>query len=62
MRLTEATLMIDVGEMRMIAQFLLQCADEVDENPEWEHAHLQDYLKGRNELGADLVVFLGGKT
>jgi len=53
--LEQVTLEIDAPELRKLSSFLLQCAEEIEDDIEWEHEHLSDYLG--HVLGHDLVVY-----
>ncbi len=53
--LEQVTLEVDALELRKLSSFLLQCAEEIEEDGEWEHEHLSDYLG--HVLEQDLVVF-----
>lgn len=51
----QVNLEINVTELRELSNFLLQCATEIEEDVEWEHEHLSDYLG--YVLKCDLVVY-----
>jgi len=51
----QITLEIDVPELRKLAEFCLKCATEIEDDDEWEHEHLCDYLGC--ELDQDIVVY-----
>ena len=57
-QLSEVSLVIGVTAMRQLADFLLACADEMDERkkpygPD-THFHLRDFWK--DEIDADVIV------
>jgi len=54
--LKEVTVQASSEEIRKLAKFFLQCADEIDNDDRWEHEHLSDF----EELysgGAEIIVF-----
>lgn len=53
--LSQVALEINSSELRELAAFLIQCANEMDDDPEWNHEHLCDYLG--SELKHDLVIY-----
>lgn len=58
--LRESTLLVTAAELRDIARFLLQCADEIDVHGErFGHEHLCDFLRPL-QLDADLIVARAG--
>lgn len=57
--LEQVTLEIDAPELRKLSKFLLQCAEEIEEDVEWEHEHLSDYLGC--VIKHDLVVYNSAK-
>lgn len=57
--LKQATLEINKNELRKVAEFLMRCADEIDD-AQWEHEHLCDFLG--YELQSDLVIFNSEKN
>lgn len=56
--LAEVTLQVSSAELRQIINFLEKCDSEMKLNDQWEHAHLQDFLKS-SKLAIDLVVYKG---
>tara|TARA_R110002072_G_scaffold20841_7_gene75246 strand:+ start:3312 stop:3569 length:258 start_codon:yes stop_codon:yes gene_type:complete len=57
--LDSITIASDPGTLRKVADFILQCAKEIEEDPDgWEHEHLGDYL-GNEEilLNSDIVIW-----
>lgn len=56
----QITLEINSTELRELSNFLLQCASEIEEDVEWEHEHLSDYLE--RVLECDIVVFNDSKN
>ncbi len=53
--LEQVTLEIDAPELHKLSKFLLQCAEEIEDDAEWEHEHFSDYLGCVIEH--DLVVY-----
>lgn len=53
--LKEVTLVASSAELKSVADFLLRCATEMEEDIKWEHEHLSD-SESRFE-DAELVVF-----
>ncbi|MES2296811.1 MAG: hypothetical protein V4582_07190 [Pseudomonadota bacterium] len=54
--LHEATLVITREEVGELLRFLTSCSDDMASNPDWEHAHLRDFL-GQDDPQVDLIVF-----
>jgi hypothetical protein len=40
--LKRVTLCVNKRSARLLAEFLIKCADEMEENDEWEHTHFLD--------------------
>jgi hypothetical protein len=57
--LEQVTFEIDTSELRELAKFFTQCAEEMDLDEGWDHEHLCDYL-GR-VLKQDLVLYNSGR-
>ncbi|MCP4486939.1 MAG: hypothetical protein GY820_06420 [Gammaproteobacteria bacterium] len=58
--LEQVTLELDEFELRKLAKFLLQCATEIENDEEWEHEHLSDYLE--SDLEQELVIYNSKKN
>lgn len=56
--LAEVTLQVSAEELRVIMDFFERCSTEMMLNDQWEHAHLQDFLKS-SDLSVDIVVYKG---
>jgi hypothetical protein len=54
--LAEVTLQVSAEELRGIIDFFERCSAEMMLNDQWEHAHLQDFLK-LSDSAVDLVVY-----
>lgn len=59
--LQEVTLVVTAADLASLAQFFTTCAEEMAANPEWEHRHFRDFLKGRRRSNGDVVVFAANK-
>ena len=42
--LNQATLETDPETLRKLSKFLLTCAEEIEEDNEWEHEHFCDFI------------------
>ena len=57
--LADVTIQAKPDELRNIANFLIKCASDIENNENWEHEHLIDYLNINGNLvnvNADIVV------
>lgn len=57
--LSEITLKADPSELRTIADFILDCANEIenDVNGIWEHMHIEDRVVDWSQDTASIIVF-----
>lgn len=55
---SEVTFQANSEDLRRLASFLLQCADAIDANPDWEHEHLSDSSPSDTDE-VDVIVFNG---
>jgi len=54
--LSEITIQAPPRELRILAKFINQCADEMEEHDNWDHEHLRDnFIDIDGEV--DIVVF-----
>lgn len=62
--LSEVTLIADPSEMRSVARFILDCANEIDKDIDgkWAHAHIEDRITGWPEGSPSIVVFKANKA
>lgn len=58
--LEQVTLEADAKSLREVAEFLLQCSSEIENDEEWDHEHLSDYLE--TVLDQELVVYNSNKA
>jgi hypothetical protein len=57
--LVEVTIQAKPDELRIISQFFLKCADEMEKaGSEWEHEHFRDYLNSEDGH-PDIIVIRG---
>lgn len=52
----QVTLEVSPNDLRRLSSFFLKCANEIEDDHEWEHEHLSDYLE-EGTFTSDLVVF-----
>jgi len=60
LEMTEITFQADPAKLRIIADFLYECAKNIENDSEWEHSHLQDskhYEKASKDNSFDLIVY-----
>lgn len=55
-RLSEVTLQADPKTLKLVANFLLKCAKEMEGNESWEHEHFSD-SSFADAVSTDLIVF-----
>jgi len=53
---SEVTFQSNANNLRLLASFLSKCADEIDNNPNWEHEHFKDSLPF-DEAQAEIIVY-----
>jgi len=62
LELREITILADSKDLHHLASFLVDCAVQIDSNPDWEHEHLSDYISTHNiSLSSDIIVFKPSK-
>jgi len=49
---SEVTFQTNSDDLRRLAKFLLQCADEMENTPDWEHEHFDG-----DKSDTDVIVF-----
>lgn len=57
--MSEVTLQTNSDMLRKLASFLVKCADEIENDQDWEHEHFSDYLPDGEDV-IDIVVFNEG--
>lgn len=55
MSLEEVTLVLNKDEMMQLFSFIKKCISEMDENPQWEHSHFNDFISSKERGG--LIIF-----
>lgn len=55
-QLSEVTLQAEPTTLKSVANFLLKCAQEMEENEFWEHEHYSDDSISNNE-SVDFIIF-----
>lgn len=58
----EVTVQANMTTLRLLATFFSECADEMEADVDWEHAHFQEFLDSSNQdsVAVDLIVFKDG--
>ena len=63
LEMTEITFQADPIKLRKVADFLYECAKNIENDSEWEHGHLQDskyYEQISKDNFFDLIVYNEG--
>jgi len=56
--LEEVVLQVGAAEARVLASFLIECAEEMESEDLWEHRHFSDWDRKNEDHGnCDLIVF-----
>ena len=53
--LRELSLLAKPETLRALAQFIEKCADEIENDASWEHAHFSDFIKLTDDP-VDIIV------
>lgn len=57
--LSEITFKADPSELRSLAKFILDCANEIENDTEgkWEHSHIEDRVTDWNPASPSIIIF-----
>jgi len=53
--LSEIGILATPKMLRSLASFINKCADEIENEPDWDHEHLCDFIK-LNEGSVDIII------
>jgi len=57
-RLGEVVLQVGPAEARLLAAFLTECAQEMENSDAWEHRHFSDWARRTDDDGeCELIIF-----
>ena len=59
--LNQITIQADSKSLKILAEFLTKCAEDMDKDSDWEHEHFTDFVDEEigKKLESDIVIFKG---